>query len=412
MNSSSNRDTTAVEQLCVQLATNRVVVPRIDSFKDIFAFINEFEMSTRSLPDNQKMALLERAFPPGRFYHWYEMKVKPLIGVQTWDNIKKIIIQRYSETEDRDRHLKRINTLKFDAHGSQKLFDFVEDFLYSFQRGLPNADEETQIRYVKSKLPSAVFPILLTISEYSTALNIEDFMKVCRRYDTLKEEGRELEDGSDEKLKVKEMMAELKNLIIEAKQEKVSKPVCALTPRSQSPNRSPEREIPSSSRYAVRQDSPRNERYHTNQYRPTSPYRGQPNQRTPSPARKYAGSNNPNRNYQSNYESNYQHNNNYYQRDQYPYQDRHYHQPMNNQDSLIKSNNYQQYQRGQSPPPKNYPQSPNYMHRRVDLGQSSKQINPFDNEQYYRKFGMPPGPCANCGQMHWYKHCLYSDHLN
>lgn len=420
MDSSSNKDASiSVEQLVAYMATNGVVVPRIDHYKDIFTFVNEFDMSTRTLPDNQKLALLVKAFPPGRLYQWYETKIKPLIGVETWDNIKKKIIQRYSETEDRDRHMKRINTLKFEANGSQKLFDYVEDFLYSFQLAMPKADEETQIRYLKSKLPSAVFPILLTISNYSTALTIEDFMTVCRRYDTLREEGRGSETGSDEKIQVREMMSELKKLIEENKQQKVSKPVNALKSQDQSPARSPTREMPSSSRYAVREDSPKHERYHTNQYRPTSPNRGQPYLRTPSPARRNAGSNYQYQNYLPNYQQDYQRKNYHYnynnqnqQPDQCPYQDKHHRRPMDKQDSSRNNDNYLQYQRTRSPPLVNYPNSPNHMQRRRDQGQSSRQVMPFDNERYYERFGMPPGPCANCGQMHWYKHCLYSDHLN
>lgn len=410
MESSFSKDITAsVEQLCTQLSIANIVVPRIDQYKDIFAFINEFEMSTAMLPDSQKLVLLVKAFPTGRLKQWYDTSIKPIVKLETWDNIKIKIIQRYSETEDRDRHLKRINTLKFEPDGSQKLFDYVEDLLYSFTRAMPNVDEDTQIRYVKCKLPPVIFPLLSTIANYVTAATIEDFMKVCRRYDILKDEIKNSDNGSLEKTQVEELVAELKNLLKSTKQQQVSQPVRALTPRSQSPVQATPREIARPSYYGVRPNSPSGQSYHTYQYRQPSPYRGQPVQRSPSPARRTVGSNYPQPSYQ---QHNYSQQNNYQQRDPYPNQERYYKQPMNYQDSSTRPNSYLQYQRGRSPPPRTYPQSPNHMQTKKDSGQVNKITNAFDNERYYQKFGMPPSPCSKCQQMHWIKHCLYTDTLN
>lgn len=197
--------------------------------------------------------------------------------------------------------------------------------------------------------------------------------------------------------------------MLPCKQQQVSQPVRALTPRSQSPVQAPPREIARPSYYGVRPNSPSGQSYHIYQYRQPSPYRGQPVQRSPSPARRTVGSNYPQPSYQ---QHNYSQQNNYQQRDPYPNQERYYKQPMNYQDSSTRPNSYQQYQRGRSPPPRTYPQSPNHMQTKKDPGQVNKITNAFDNERYYQKFGKPPSPCSNCQQMHWIKHCFYTDTLN
>lgn len=180
--------TKSVDQLCEHLSINNVVVPRIDAYKDVFEFINEFELVSATLPDEKKNKLLVKAFPPGRLRAWFDGELKSLITANSdWQTIKNKIIERYSNTEDRDRHFKRLQTLKFNPQGNVKLYDHVEDLLYSFSKAFPNeSDADTKIRYVKSNLPSAIQFTLTSIHEYNSAKTLPDFMKAMKQYDILK----------------------------------------------------------------------------------------------------------------------------------------------------------------------------------------------------------------------------------
>lgn len=417
MNSSMNQDISrSVDQLCAQLSISNIsnisnmTVPRLDTSKDVFEFISEFEMATAMLPDTQRAKLLVKSFPPGRLGSWFESELKPLVETKSWSAIKTKIIERYSDTEDCDRHLRRLETLKFNPDGKSKLFDYVEDLLYSFSKSFPLEKEETKIRYAKSKLPLVILPVLSNIPNYHSN-DLKPFLKALRQYDILKAGCPSAQESQSDTTKVTDLVKALKDLFEGMRQQQTPhNVVSAIGSRSQSPVRPSQREVADQS-YRRREDSPRRVSYHRYQERPPSPYYSRTNQRTPSPNRNSV--------HQNNYYP--QHNNQYYpNQPYYPTQNNY---PVRQQNPITydnQSTNYsreRQYQRDLSPGPRNYRPNENRMQNedvanrsRPALPVNNKQINAFDNARYFEKFGMPPSPCSNCQMMHWTRHCL--DYLN
>lgn len=397
--------TKSMDQLCAQISMSNITVPRIDAYDNVFEFIAEFERATATLPDSQKGRLLVKAFPTGRYTSWYIDNLKSIIATSSWDSLKTKIIQRYSDEEDKDRHLKRLDTLKFDPNGSVKLSDFVEELLFSFSKALTKEDQETKIRFVKARLPPAILPTLSSLSHYVNAKTLDDFMRAFRQYDTLKANNRQLETNSGEKLKFNELCSVLKDLA-EGLKKQATANVAALVPRSPSPdNRRPQVNAEQSG--SQTRAMPGQVGYHTMRHRSPSPYQARDIRRTPSPNRlsvdrNYYNNNNPiNQGYNNQY-SNRNYNN---------------YQSNNQQYSPATDSQNRVYLRGRSPPPQTNYRSQNYMDTnnrgrsplRQPVANSSRSNNIY-NEAYYQRFGVPPYPCQYCQLNHWSRHC--PDHLN
>lgn len=405
-----------VEQFCSQFSISNVVVPRFDSCKDVFTFLTEFETATAALPEDQRKKLLVKSFPSGRLNDWYEHELVPTINVITWKAVKAKIIERFSDVEDRDRHILRIEKLKFNQNGSAKLYDHVEELLYSIGKAFPKIlDEESKIRYIKAKLPSAILPTLLTITSYNTATTINQLKEACRLYDKLNAERSSSEDCQSDKTKANDLMQAIKVMVeTTLKQQLQSKNVVsAIDQRSLSPARqSQHREIPDR-QYQRRDQSPGYSGYQRYQDKQEHPRYSRSPQRTPSPARR---SIEPNQYYNNNYNRNINNEykfptdrrsndqpNNYYQQSRY-----------NNQKS---GNDYQNRQYNRSPSPSSrynnqldnkYSGMSQDRQNRANEQPDYKPEEAFDLKAYYQKFGVPPSPCSNCHKMHWIRHCHQS----
>lgn len=174
----------SIDQLIGMLSISNVSVPRLDKFRDVFEFINEFETVTATLTDEQQLKTLIKAFPPGRLRSWYEREIKPLIVTNpTWSVVKAKIIAYYSDREDRDRYFTKLHAMKFNPDGQDKLFVFVEDMLYAFSKAFGNTSDDVKIRYVKSVLPPTVAQCLSQNTDYNTPTDLVQFLKAIRQFD-------------------------------------------------------------------------------------------------------------------------------------------------------------------------------------------------------------------------------------
>lgn len=372
----------SVGQLCEQLSITNITVPRIDTSRDIFEFLTEFEMVTESLPENQRNKLLAKAFSPGRYRSWYEVELKPYLATITWETIKTKIIERYSKIEDRDRHFKRLRSIKFDPNGSLELYDFVEDLLYSLSKAWPNEKDDTaKIRYIKSCLPSSIMPTLSSIPEFNSATTLIEFKKAFKRYDIIKEGSSDSMESSN-KLNTPEIINLLKDIAkgIQNQNETITRSVVsALQPIQRSSPVIPER------RGSIERPSRGRERGIS----PFDTHR----QRSPSPI-----------------QQRYEHNNNSQQSDQSQgYYRRNYNiRPINNSENGP-------YYRAPTPPARFNNNDRNYMENNASRSDENhgqnNSIEVFSSREYFERHGRPPAPCT-CGYMHWNRHCSQLKNLN
>lgn len=404
----------AVDQLCAQLSMSNIVVPRFDVYLDVFEFINEFETVTATLPEEFKLKVLVKAFPSGRLSAWYEAELKPLIlANSTWQTVKKKIINRYADSEDRDRHYQRLRNINFDPYGQRKLFDFIEDTSFSFSKAFPNETEDSKIRYIRAHLPSQVKSALVGIPECSQSDSLDEFMKGIRKYDAMRVVSPET---SLAKVQQNELATIFKDLLKEVKGEG-QKIVAALKerPQSQSPNRSNQRDPRkpiSQSEIQPHQDS----RMHRSRERSSSPYNRDPRHSSPRVRQQSVGEMNgymPNNIWEIARIVNCLNNVN---GSNGPQQSASYNHHNNNvQPTIMSQTNTNQ--RSVSPGPSNRQNGQEPMKRYQFNSSKNEQnsVRPNDNtrgfcdeEVYYGKYGYPPQACYNCGGMHWYRHCPFS----
>lgn len=169
-----------------QVSLMNVHIPQYDGSQDIHQFINEYETITSLLEENQKIKLLVKAFSAGNYGHWYKRVLEPAmktINVK-WSDIKKLITERFSSGHEIDRHLRRLETMKYDPSGDMKLIDFVESFIYCFDKvhGL-SGKEETCCRALKIKLPDDVSRQLSLFAEYRNARTTKDLLDAVKNYE-------------------------------------------------------------------------------------------------------------------------------------------------------------------------------------------------------------------------------------
>lgn len=207
---------TSVDEILNKLSLLSVSVPRFDTSGDVFDFINEFEMATVMLPDDQKIKLLVKAFPAGRLMAWYETQLKPMIS---WSAIKQKLIERYSDTEDRDRHFQRLNELKFVERG-KRLYDFIDDLLYSFGKAFPEVGDDSRIRFVKSRLPQTVKSQLVSIMDYNKPKNLDAFLQAIRQYDTQRSAHQDAKKDCGKSISTSEVVDLLKEIANGVRQER------------------------------------------------------------------------------------------------------------------------------------------------------------------------------------------------
>lgn len=393
--------TKSVDQLCTQMSLTNIQVPRLNTFEDVFEFINEFEMATATLPDDQRVKLLVKAFPPGRYQNWYDTTIKPLVDSNSsWSAIKPKITQRFAVNEDRDRHFSKLQRMKFADDGSVKLYDYIEELLFSFNKVFPKEkDLDTKVRYIKSNLPSSIKPYLTLINSYNQPRDMEDFMSGIRQFDVLRSEGFGKSDG---KINTSEMTNLLKQLLSEIQSVKPRNVVAAYNPknsREASPNR-PFR----FDRFQDRGRSPDRANYHNRRRISPSPSRRHNEQPRSSSDRHY---------YQQD-QDNFPMSSGGQARD-YDFRPASSQPQRGNQlrpasplTGQHRSSNNMRYR--ENSPSRNADQFTQRPSRQNPSDHQTRSMNnnlpnAFDSERYYSRFGIPPKPCSICGAMHWFRHC-------
>lgn len=354
--------TTSVDKLFNHLSINNIIVPKFEANKDVFDFLAEFEAATSVTTDEQKAQLLLKAFPVGRSKAWFETTLKPAVKADTpWPELKRKVIERFSDIEDRDRHFHRLREAQFKPETGQKLLDFVEELAYSFKKAHSDKfDEAACLKFIKAAIPAKLTPILSLIPGYKETRCIGDLTKVAKQYDTTHHYSENLEFG--QKLNVSELTSLLKELI--KKSDTTQSVVAALQTKFESKE--------------VRASPRPEERYH----------------RSPSPNR---------RSWQPKPSVSWQ-------------QDR---QPVSPKTSpqIDRRERYSQaYRDNYRPSPERYrDSSPNrYRNHQYDQSKSSynrhdqKPEPAFDDALYYERFGRPPNPCGVCKKLHWERHCPYN----
>ena len=381
--------TKSVDQLCDQLSITNVTVPRIDNFKDVYDFIVEYEMATATLSDDQRLKVLVKAFPPGRYQAWLKNAKEKLENsgrMLTWPRMKGEIITRYAETESRDRHFNRLRELRYIDTEPNKLFDFVEEVLYSFNKAYPDVkDDDSKVRFLKSLIPPDLKTTLSLIPEYDQPESLERFLKGIRKFDTMRS-GRNNNDAKSESVKPSELAALFKSLLKEMKETK--EVVAALRPRSPSPYRArPQQAYPSQSREASPQTNINESQQRSTQHEQRPRRSAAQNDLQSPPDRGNEQRNNQGR-FRSNYRTNFQ-----------------------NRSGAREYQRNQQYRRD-SYTQANLPKSDTSAEN-IHKNEHPAVISPgqaFNEQAYYKKFKVPPTPCAHCGLMHWTRHC--PDRLN
>lgn len=374
--------TKSVDQLCTQLSVAHVIVPKFNSDIDVYDFISEYELATISLPDEQKKSLLPKAFAHAKSRAWFENDLKPNLPIINWQGVKNKIISRFARLEDCDRHLSKVNNLKYHPEQGHKLLDFIDELHNSFEKAYISINHKPDfVRQFKCSLPTNVTAKLNLIPGFESATNKEELQSVAKKYDmsfTNEENSNQVNKAGLTQITtaLEKMMSNLQQEIKNNRQE-----FMALA-------------------------------YQGSQNRAS--YNQQSNQESYGDRHQYDRNRSPDRRSFHNYDyNNKRYNYNYQSRSPRSFSPVHRnHMSPENQgryNSLPKSpRSYSPVNRNSMEPERQLrPRSPSY-----PAGQMNPQEEDiaFDNSAYFAKFGKPPTPCSNCKVWHWSRHCPV--HLN
>lgn len=343
-------------------------VPKYDGSQDIHEFLSDYELVTLVLDDKQKIMLLGKAFISGKYDSWFKRYLRPAMNktnpVNTWDDLKKIIIKRFSNCESTDRHLKKLERLKFDPKDN-KLMDFVEEFIYSFDKVYSLAGKEAIcVKTIKAKLPDEVNGQLCLMSEYREAVTIDALMKAVKQYDF--NSAKLSNPSSSMKLVSDEMVSILQKLI--------------------SQNESNQKQIVAA--IQTRFSSQQNYRNRNKYGRAISPERSANNSRESSTDRSEKSYQNDHCREKS--EKRYDRD-----RDRKHHYD---HKPKSNSNRQNLSNNESDRESTSAE-----------LDKQISLKNKSKNSEDSAVKSrwiaYFKKYSKPEDPCSNCGEWHWWRHC-------
>jgi hypothetical protein len=343
----------SMDQLCYQLSYANVNITPFKDAASVYDFIAVFELATAGLSDEQKVPLLAKGFPPGRYRHWFENNLHPLIKEKkSWQEAKAKLIERFTEPKDRDRHFKKLKKLEFDPEGRQTLTEFVDEVTYAYKKAISPlmADREGDtllIQHVKASLPPSVVTSLSVYSDYREAKTIEDLNKAVREYDSLRSSSPG--KSTDVNNSLAEFTTLFQQLITGMKQEQEATRNTIVA--------------------AIKEDRQYYTAFKDRAYRDKSPAR-----------------------------DNY--------RDQHMQNDRDNRRYPSSQDRAG-SPGYSRRDYGRRSP-FGSPRARRFNER---PSQSSDNVNKepkrsaFNSEAYYKRFGVPDSPCDVCGDMHHTRHC-------
>lgn len=333
-----------MDQLCYQLSYANVKITPFTSCANVFDFMNEFELATAGLSDEQRLTLLAKGFPHGRYRSWFENELQPLVdGKGSWKQAKEKLRIRSSGPTDQDRHFKRLRELNFDPKKDKTLTEFVDDLIYIYRKAHDgHGNDELLVKHIKASLPPEVVTSLCVYPDYREAVTSAQLKKAILEYDLHRESASGQEQGNRSTLT--EFATMFKNLIESMKQEQeATRNIIVAAFKSQEDRQN----SPPVKHHEQRDKSPSGR-----VYQPQTMQNNRPNHR--------------------------------YSRSPTPPRSIHY--------------NDRSSPRSRSP-------NNNYNNRQYTQNSNDRKKNAFDTEAYYQRFGEPPSPCNHCGMLHWSRHC-------
>jgi hypothetical protein len=341
----------SMSQLGYQLSYANVNVIPFKDTAGVYDFISSFELATAGLNDDQKVPLLAKGFPCGRYRPWFENNLQPLIDKKrSWAEAKARLIERFAEPKDKDQHFKRLKKLEFNPEGGMNLSEFIDEVTHAYKKAIGarmingQEDDTLLIQHIKASLPSSVIAALSFYSDYRNAKTLDELCRAVREYDSLR--GSTSDRPKSDKKEAADFVAMFKQYIsaMEAKQEASVNAIVS----------------------AIKEDR---------QYR----------------------SNSRDRNYRS----------------QSPVRDNYRDQPMQNNRNIYPprglsggdksptfAHRFTNYRSPHGSP--KFQRSDNVRHQ---VSNEDFKRQAFNTEAYYKRFGIPGSPCDVCGDMHHTRHC-------
>jgi len=159
--------------------------------EDVHEWIDRFEVSTLSVPDERKSKLLSLAFR-GSARAWFCLELKPTLREKLWPDIKKSILKRFSTQAPADKYLEKLSKLKYDPQNNSTLQSFFDEYIYTYQQAYKSDSsgedeavrEQDLVRSLMLAIPVDVKRQLNFMTNLSEIVSLEELKSTIKRFDS------------------------------------------------------------------------------------------------------------------------------------------------------------------------------------------------------------------------------------
>lgn len=315
--------------------------------EDVRGFLRKFKLSTISLTDEMRCLALEKALQ-GTAYIWAKENIKSLLKAGNWREAKHALKIRFREPNVEFKYHEQLSKLKFDPKVSS-LQSYIENYHNCYSRAFNSTQDSSVITALKLNLPNVVQRSFNVLDDsWTEYTSMKELLNLARRAEE-KILPFEQQENTSEKLDVdtlKKLLKDFRDSLVPQKLAEESKIV-------QEPDKA----------LALIQQ------HESNTFDP--------------------------RNYRANYNSPHEFE---YRRRAEQYQPRY---PARTRGNYRSAYNYDARQNDQAGMKQK--EVPNSMNNIEPASKKPKLSSAY--ELYISKFGVPPGPCHECGGNHFNRHC-------
>lgn len=149
--------------------------------EDVIEWLNQFDLVTFSVPEDQRKKLLGCAFKKSA-RAWFKDDLEPLLENLDWSGIKSKILARFKPRQE-DYYIERLKSLNYSQENYNSLGSYVDQRVHVERQAYPQKSPKDIVKSTLLSLTPQVRSYLNLLKDTSTIDKIEDLKALVSRYD-------------------------------------------------------------------------------------------------------------------------------------------------------------------------------------------------------------------------------------
>lgn len=166
------------------LSINSIQVPEFKGLpdEDIHDFISDFELSTLALSSEHRCLAINKSLKDAALI-WAKSTIKELLTEGDWDQIKKLLIDRFGPADRKLHYKEKLSQMKYES-GKTTLIAYVELFLSNYKKAYVKYSPNDSIHALRCNLPDRIIKGLNSLDDTWTSMEDEGkFTNLVQRFE-------------------------------------------------------------------------------------------------------------------------------------------------------------------------------------------------------------------------------------